>query len=159
RRILLNLTMCAINRGRPNEARRWLQEVEAATHEEPVVRLVAEGLKGVLQSIGGEHDGAVVHYTNAIEGLIDEGRSRAASLFYRYRGDLYRHKSRFADADRDFSDAIDHARLSGSEDMAWFAIVAKTRLETTQREDLKTLVKRLEGAELYAEAMELPQLT
>lgn len=159
RRILLNLTLCAINRGRPNEAKRWLEEVRAAPKEDPTIQFLAEGFMGVLKHISGEHDQAEVHYGTAIDGLIDLGRSRAASLFLRHRGDLYRHKGRIEDAQRAFADAIDHARFSGSEDMAWFAIVAKTRMEATHKPDFKTLLKRLEGAESYAEAMEMPQLT
>jgi tetratricopeptide (TPR) repeat protein len=159
RRILLNLALCAINRGRLNEARRWLAEVESGVEEDEAVRLVAKGFKGILHYIGGEHDEAMDHYGSAIRGLTDLGRSRAVSMFLRHRGDLHRHKRRFEEANQDFSNAIDHARFSGSEDMAWFAIVAKTRMEAAQKANFKALVKRLEGAEAYADAMELPQLS
>jgi tetratricopeptide (TPR) repeat protein len=159
RRIMLNLAACAINRGRPNEARRLLEEIASSRHEDGVVLLVSEGYLGSLEHIEGDHDAALVHYEKAIGGLTRLNRSRALSLFLRYRGDLYRHKRDFERADHDFANAIDRARLSGSEDMAWFAIVARARMEIATETDFKSVIRKLEGAERYAEAMELPQLT
>jgi tetratricopeptide (TPR) repeat protein len=158
RRIMLNLAVCAVNRGRPNEARRLLEEIASNRNEDDVVLLVCEGYLGVLEHIEGNHDAALIHYERAIEGLTQLNRSRALSLFLRHRGDLYRHKREFERADRDFADSIDRARLSGSEDMSWFAIVARVRMEIATEIDFKSVLRKLEGADGYAEAMELPQL-
>ena len=158
RRILLNLGVCAINRGRATEARRLLNEVSQAKSEDLTLRLIADGFLGLLDHLGGAHDSAHRQYDSAIDGLTRLGRSRPVSMFLRNRGELHRHNGNYEDAKKDLSAAIDHARLSGSEDMAWFAIVAKVRLETVQRSEFGQAVRILETAENYADAMDIPFL-
>jgi tetratricopeptide (TPR) repeat protein len=158
RRILLNLGVCAINRGRPNEARRLLEEVKREPTEDETLVLIAEGYLALLDHLGGAHDSAVDVYNRVIKRLIALGRSRPVSLFLRNRGDLHRYKRDFKAATEDFSAAIDYARRGGSEDMAWFAMVSKARLDIALTVEFKHVAKTLEDAERYADAMELHML-
>jgi tetratricopeptide (TPR) repeat protein len=159
RRILLNLALCSIYRGRPNEARRQLTEIQSEESEDEAVQLIATGHLGLLDHIGGFNESAMHRLSEAIKGLIKLRRFRAVSMFLRHRGDLHRDLHDFGSAKKDLVEAIDLARLSGSQDMAWFAIVARTRLDVTEGVDLRESAKRLEDAERYADAMELPLLT
>jgi tetratricopeptide (TPR) repeat protein len=166
RRILINLGACALYRGRPNEARRVFSEVENETSEDATVRAIAKGYLALLDHLGGEHDTALRGYTDAIKSLREHGRSRPVSMFLRHRGDLHRYKGDVAQAERDFDEAIDHARRVGYEDMVQFAVVARVRMRlaeatagtTTSTALFKELLKLLDGAERYADAMELPYL-
>ncbi len=160
RRILVNLGACAINRGRPNEARQLLQKVCRETEEDETVRMIAHGYLGVLDHLAGATDLAFRRYGEAISRLSDLGRNRPVSLFRRYRGELHRHMRDFKAAESDFVAAIDRAREARYEDMANFAIVSRARMMVARgrASDFKEVAKTLETAERYAESMELPML-
>jgi hypothetical protein len=158
RRILLNLSLCSIYRGRPNDARRVLGEILNAEGEDEAVRLIAMGHMGLLDHIGGFHEAALRNLNTAIKGLTKLRRFRSVSMLLRHRGDLHRDLQDFPLAERDLAAAVDFARLSGSQDMVWFAIVAKTRLDVTKGTNLKNAARTLDDAERYADAMELPLL-
>lgn len=160
RRILVNLGICAIHRGRPNEARELLGKVERASEEDETVRMIAHGYLGVLDHLSGSTELALRRYETAIDRLSELGRNRPVSVFRRHRGELHRHRRDFEAAEKDFVAAIDRARQAGYEDMATFAVVARARMHIARSNaaDFKEVARTLDAAERYADAMDLPSL-
>ncbi|MBI1405082.1 MAG: hypothetical protein GC145_03030 [Caulobacter sp.] len=89
-RLLLNKAVVDIERGHGFQAKEYLTRIVDMVGEHPVPPMIAEGYLGLISHLAGEVDAALARYERAIRDLSAVGRSRAASIFSRHRGDLLR---------------------------------------------------------------------
>ena len=80
-RILLNRSICDIERGHGSDARAVLQSIATIRNEHVVPPLIAKGYLGLIDHLAGEISQAETRYREAISGLAAINRSRAASIF------------------------------------------------------------------------------
>jgi uncharacterized protein YdbL (DUF1318 family) len=132
RRICIKLGALAIERGRPYQARRWLEDVHVQANEDETVRMIAQGYLANLDHNDGSLDAALTSYNEAVDTLLRLGRSRPVRLFLRRRGDLRRHIRDYPGAKSDFVAAINYVRRAGYEDMARLAEVSLARLQVIE---------------------------
>ena len=128
-RIRLNLGICEITRGRLKAARRLLTRVKDDRDKNEFVRVIAYGYIAHIDHLEGSLEEAAAGYGAAIMALEKMGRSRAVSIFKRYRADLWRYHERYDEAEKDLVGAIDVAKRAGYEDMVRFALVSLVRVQ------------------------------
>lgn len=160
RRILTNLGACEINRGRLPRARQMFERVERDERDDKTISLIARGYLALICHVEGAIGDAQKQYGEAISGLRKIGRMRAPGLFLCFRAELFRHLNDPSHAERDLEEALDFARRAGYEDMARFAVVgiARLRASNAQTKDVPSIIRSLEEAEKYADAMDIALL-
>jgi tetratricopeptide (TPR) repeat protein len=160
RRILTNLGACEINRGRLPRARQMFDRVEREERDDETIRYIARGYLALICHVEGSIAEARSKYDDTIADLKKIGRSRATGLFLCFRAELFRHLNDPSNAEKDLEDALDFARRSGYEDMARFAVVgiARLRASNAQTSDVPSIIRSLDEAEKYAEAMDIALL-
>ncbi len=89
-RIGLNSSLAAIERGATSQARGVLEGILRQSDEHPVVLGVARGLLGLTAHLAGELKEARHSYRVSIKTLLNVRNTRAASIFTRHLGDIYR---------------------------------------------------------------------
>ncbi len=159
RRILTNLGACEINRGRLPRARQMFDRVEREECDE-TIRYIARGYLALICHVEGSIAEAKSKYDETIVDLKKIGRTRATGLFLCFRAELFRHLNDPSSAEKDLEEALDFARRAGYEDMARFAVVgiARLRASNAQTSDVPSIIRSLEEAEKYAEAMDIALL-
>jgi hypothetical protein len=162
-RIDLNAAIADIERGASPRTRERLERILNIEDEDDVVRGVAQGLLGLTEHLAGELKAAEDHYSAALVRLLHARNSRAASIFQRMLGDVYRARgaAHFAIAEEKFNTAESLARDGSHEDVAQLARLAHARLmiEQGQPDQLISALHDLDGIERYARNVGLPRIS
>jgi hypothetical protein len=159
-RIRLNKALCDIERGRGTQARRHLERIaQSNPREHPVPGIIAKGYLGWLDHLAGNHDAASAAYEMVVSALLDEGQSRAASIFARQHADMSRSTDQAA-ASKLAEEAIEFAMRGGHEDIRHQAVLSRIKIRIAAHDgDLATLHRELDVVERYARFMGMPRLT
>jgi tetratricopeptide (TPR) repeat protein len=162
RRILLNLGLTCIDRGRLNVARRVFREVMRAEYEDEVCWLLARGFNALVDQLAGEIQAAREGYTEAIEGLQRLRRIRPVAMLKIHSGFLYLHMEQFQEARKEFKEAVLLAEAGGYADIVHYAHLAEAKAvmrDPLTRGDFEKALKRLRMAQSYADRMDIPRMT
>jgi tetratricopeptide (TPR) repeat protein len=162
RRILLNAALNAIDAGRLTLARRCLEEVEPAAHEDRLCRLLAVGFLGWVDHLSGKLSRARERYDESIAGLKQLELIRPTALIKQFSGYLYLHLEKFERARNEFRDVIQLAEAGGYADLGHYARLNEAKAyvrdpEGTDRID--SALRRLHAAQDYADRMDIPRLS
>jgi ATP/maltotriose-dependent transcriptional regulator MalT len=161
----MNRALADIEQGRPAPAKHVLTTIERQEQAHPALRYIALGYLGLAEHLSGSLEPAIAKYDDAVKGLQQLGRSRAASIFARHKGDAERWRN-IADssaAESALTQAILLAQEGGHADVAHFARLAKIRLNVTKPGELHVAalsetVKQLDAIHTYATVIGLPRL-
>lgn len=161
-RIQLNKAIVDIERGHTEEARRNLSRIRAIRGEHFIPRALATGYLGLIEHLAGNGDVATDLYNSAIEELIKERRTRAASIFARHLGDLRRIMGgdKREEAKARIEQALNLAEEGSHEDVRHMALLAHARLriDTYSHANAHTVHGDLDQVEKYGRTIGLPRL-
>ena len=159
-RISLNLAVVQIERGRLSAAINRLEPV--LTHRKPGTDLhaMATGYRALIHHLQGESELALAGYQRALEVLRAQRDSRAASIFCRHCGDLYRLLKKPELSIQLIDEATALAESGGHEDLHKKAQLSRIRFEIVQDKhgSVREHLHHLRQIESYAETMDMPTL-
>ena len=159
-RISLNLAVVQIERGRLSAAINRLDPI--LTHREPGTDLhaMATGYRALIHHLQGESDLAQKGYQEALTVLRTQRDSRAASIFCRHFGDLYRLLKKPELSAQLLDEATALAESGGHEDLHKKAQLSRIRFEIVQDKhgSVREHLHHLRQIESYAETMDMPTL-
>lgn len=169
-RIRLHSALVQIERGRPHRARQTLLPISTRRGGHRVPPLLAQFYLGQIDHLGGSYQAAIDNYEDALDGLREVGRSRAAAFVLMNLADvrhsLYKQVAASADAGLSESrvwveadEAISLAQQGGHEDLRVMATLSRVRLcIDAGRLDGQNLFEHIEFAQRYAVLMDMPRV-
>jgi tetratricopeptide (TPR) repeat protein len=166
-RIHLNLAIVDIERGRIREADEKLAVIEGVADENPVLRILARGFRGLVEHLSGNLGRAETIYVKVLDDLVPLHQLRAVAIFSRHLAELYRLRgaSTAVKAFHAIEQSISAATKGGHEDIRHLAVLSRVRLsiagvlpaEVLARSGL-TIQSDLDAVERYSHVMGMPRL-
>lgn len=166
-RIHLNLAVVDIERGRIREADERLADIEGVADENPILRIMARGFRGLVQHLSGNLQQAQTTYEQVIEDLVRLGQLRSVAIFSRHLAELHRLQGQGAafSAFQAIQQSIAAATKGGHEDIFHLAMLSRVRLaiagvlpaDVFERDD-HAIQKDLDAIEHYGHVMGMPRL-
>jgi SIR2-like domain len=149
--IYLNQAVLYIERGRGEQFRATLQQIIAAHPENSLLWLLASGYVAVLDHISGNLEAAGVAYERVINELAKKNQSRAAALFAKYLGDLYRADQRQGPEVSAywFEQALHLAQKGKHIDVYHEILLSSARVDIESSKDQAPIHRTLDAVERY----------
>ncbi|WP_085315707.1 SIR2 family NAD-dependent protein deacylase [Derxia lacustris] len=161
-RLLLQLALVRIERGRAHSAVQLLKDIARRHDEHPVPRLIAEFHLGLIEHLGGEYHSAARRYETALAGFRKHNRSRATAFVLKCQADLHMALApdRGQEAIALALEAIAVAQRGGHEDVHMLALLTLVRLRTAadpSRSHTESY-RQIEVVEQYGLDMGMPRI-
>jgi ATP/maltotriose-dependent transcriptional regulator MalT len=161
-RLLLNVAMTHIERGRPRSAKRVLEPIARRREGHVVPPLIARFYLGIIDHLGGEYRSAEEQYGQVLQGFRSLRRTRAAAFVLRSQADLHlaMKPGDAVGAVATAREAIDVAQRGGHEDVRMLATLTLVRLHARGAREIPPdqLFRQLDEVDRYGQVMGMPRV-